>query len=375
MTRSEGIITFLSVSDIHLGNIRTPTNFILDNLEQELFCAKIAALDLLIIAGDLFDRQLEYNHPSSGRILLFVDQILNECSTHNVKLRILEGTPSHDNKQNKIFDDLYATDNYTCDMKYVDTLSVEHIEQWGIKVLYVPDKIRPTCQLVYDDTIKMFESLGITEVDLAIIHGTFSHQLPIVIKESYDPLQWLKLVKHWILLGHVHIHSIFNRIVASGSFDRLAQGEEGPKGYLMGSINLKDTSKDEIYFIENTRAKKYITIDCTYLTLEDSLSKLRFIIENTPNESYIRIKAKPDNPIVANITEVKKFNLSNIYSILTEDESEQELNEVIDDELDNWVAININKDNICDIILKRLSIKNTSGDILSLVEKFIKMYR
>jgi hypothetical protein len=142
-------ISWLSISDVHIGNTRTTADYILSNLRHSLFTEnKIANLDLFILAGDFFDRLLEYNHPSSGDILLFIDKLLQECSKHNVYLRILEGTPSHDNKQNKIFDDLYNTGNYKCDMKYVDTLSVEYIKEWDVNVLYVPDKIRTTVKAI-----------------------------------------------------------------------------------------------------------------------------------------------------------------------------------------------------------------------------------
>ena len=124
MTQSKKI-KWLSISDIHLGNLRTPADFILANLRRELFDTNIIpTLDLLIIAGDLFDRLLEYNHPSATNILLFIDKLMILCSTHNVKLRVLEGTPSHDNKQNIIFDALYATGNYSCDMKYFDSRTI-----------------------------------------------------------------------------------------------------------------------------------------------------------------------------------------------------------------------------------------------------------
>ena len=63
-------------------------------------------------------------------------------------------------------------------MKYVDTLSVEHIEEWGINVLYVPDKIRTTVKEVYDDTIDLLKSLALSKVDFCIMHGAFAYQLP-----------------------------------------------------------------------------------------------------------------------------------------------------------------------------------------------------
>ncbi len=374
-TRSDGAINWLSVSDVHLGNIRTTAEFILDNLERELFNGRLVGLDLFIIAGDLYDRLLENNHPANGRILLFVDKLMAECSLHGVKLRVLEGTPSHDNKQNKIFDHLYATGNYSCDMRYVDTLSVEYMEDWDIRILYVPDKIRTTVAEIYTDTLAIFENLGITQVDLAIMHGAFSHQLPPMAKEVHDPEAWLALVKHWILVGHVHFHSIYERIAAQGSFDRMVQGEEGPKGFLIGTLNLDgNVKKDQIYFIENTGAKKHITIDCTNLDIETSLKKIEDIAGSLPDESYIRLIAEAGNPIFSNLHEIKKINLAHIWKTdeKSTDEEEQTQQQIEHEEgLDDWVPTHIDKSNIVDIVMQRLTNKELNGEILRLSESFI----
>lgn len=376
LTKKSDAINWLSVSDVHLGHLRTPTVEILDRLESILFDGRISDLHLLIIAGDLFERQLEYNHPASGRILLFVDRLLDECSKYGCMLRVLEGTPSHDNRQNKIFDDVYATGRYSCNMKYVDTLSVEYIPEWDVRVLYVPDKIRTTVKEVYDDTVSLFESLGIDKVDFAVMHGAFAHQLPPMAKEVYIPEDWLKLVKHWILVGHIHFHSIFDRIAAGGSFDRLVHGEEGAKGLLMGTMNFHgDVKKDKIYFVENEKAKKYVTIDCTHeKTVEESLLKIEHIVSTLPNESYVRIRANKDNAIFTNMSVVMKFNLSNIW---TKDEKLQDEEETLtqaekEEGLESWVPPHIDNANIENILLKRLTARNISGEILNLAQGIIR---
>lgn len=373
---SDGVINWLEVSDIHLGNLRTPTEFILDNLEAAFFDSGILTnMHLVIIAGDLFDRLLEYNHPASGRILLFIDRLMNECSYLKIKLRVLEGTPSHDNKQNKVFDDLYATGKYSCDMRYVDTLSIEYIPEWDFRILYVPDKIRTTVDLVWRDTQALLESHGLKQVDMAIMHCAFSHQLPGMVKEVFQPEDWLKIVKHWILVGHVHLHSIYDRIGVAGSFDRIAQGEEKPKGFLVGTMNLKDPRKNEIYFIENKRAKKYVTIELKpELTIEDCLLKIESIVEKLPSESYVQIRAGKGHPIFANMADVSKINLSNHWSkdekLLEEEEDSSQ--EEIDETLETWVPIHLDKDNILPIVSERLMNKGLTGKLYDKACLFLK---
>ena len=375
-----GTLRWLSVSDVHLGHLRTSTSFILANLRRELFDGKIANLDLLIIAGDLFERLLEFNHPDKGEIMMFVDDLMTECSIYNVKLRVLEGTPSHDNKQNVIFVDLYNLGHYVnCDLKYVDTLSVEYIEEWDMRILYVPDRIRATVEEIYSDTLDIFKSLGITRVDMAVMHGAFKHQLPPMAKEVHDPEAWLRLVKHWILVGHVHFHSIRDRIAAQGSFDRLSQGEEGPKGYLMGSTNLGgDEKKDEIYFIENKHAKKYVTIDCTDLTTDESFEKIKLAIAGFPSDSFIRIRAEKGNPILSDMRTIKSLDLGNNWSSISNDDIEDvtdEDNAVVEEGLEDWIPIVIIPNNIEDIILNRLAAKQHTFETIELARSFINEYK
>jgi hypothetical protein len=340
-----------------------------------LFDGRIAQLDLLVIAGDLFERQLEYNHPASGRILLFVDKLLDECSKYGCMLRVLEGTPSHDNKQNKIFDDLYATGRYSCNMKYVDTLSIEYIPEWDVRVLYVPDKIRTTVQEIWDDTVKLLDEQGVTYVDFAVMHGAFRHQLPPMAKEVFIPEDWLRIVKHWILIGHVHFHSIYERIAAGGSFDRLIHGEEAPKGFLQGTMNFHgDVNRDEIYFIENTQAKKYVTVDCyEEESVEVSLAKIERIVSKLPNDSYVKIRANKGNPIFANMPEVMKFNLTITW---TKDEKlidEEETREQAEKEegLEDWIPPHIDRSNIVDLTINRLVAKSVSGETIALARKIL----
>ena len=59
---------------------------------------------------------------------------------YNIILRILEGTPSHDWKQSKLFIHLNDLTKAGTDVKYIDSLSIEYIDKFGINVLY-PDEI------------------------------------------------------------------------------------------------------------------------------------------------------------------------------------------------------------------------------------------
>ncbi|MFO5695602.1 hypothetical protein ACLBP9_31015, partial [Klebsiella pneumoniae] len=53
-------------------------------------------IDMLIITGVLFDRQLNNGDPAAYAIDRFITILLYKCEMYNVMIRIVEGTPSHD---------------------------------------------------------------------------------------------------------------------------------------------------------------------------------------------------------------------------------------------------------------------------------------
>ena len=92
----------LVVGDVHLGHHQTSTESIVANLNK--YCTTDDALrmaDFLIIEGDLFDRLLNNADENLYIINQWITRILYKCRDHKVKLRVLEGTPSHDRKQSR----------------------------------------------------------------------------------------------------------------------------------------------------------------------------------------------------------------------------------------------------------------------------------
>src|SRR5690606_34198135 len=128
-------------SDVHLGHRTTPTEHIIQQLKLALPTnEETSNLDIIWISGDLFDRFLPLNHPDLPLIHEYIAWLLRLCKRHDIVLRVLEGTPSHDNKQAWLVEAINADVEIGADAKHVESLSIEYIERFGIHVLYIPDE-------------------------------------------------------------------------------------------------------------------------------------------------------------------------------------------------------------------------------------------
>ena len=126
-------------------------------------------------------------------------------------------------------------------------------------MLFVPDNWDPLPENTYAAMVRRMAEKGLTQVDVAYLHGAFEWQYPPQVTEpTHSSAAWEKLVKYCIFVNHVHQHRVRGKIVAPGSFDRLCFGDEESKGYVIHEIN-----PDGIHyeFIENLKAKTMIEVD------------------------------------------------------------------------------------------------------------------
>lgn len=373
-------VSMLTVSDVHLGHPNNDAAFIVANLRKELFNEKrLSSVDFLFLAGDVFDYLLQRGN-IHGEELLAIDhwagELLYECKRHGVRLRILEGTPSHDWRQSQIFEQINNGANIGCDLKYVRDLSIVYEPEFDINILYVPDEWREDPADTYDEVLELMRSRGLEKVDFAIMHGQFEYQLPPVVKApKHNSENYLKIVKHLIFIGHVHIYSMYERIIAQGSFDRIAHGEEGPKGYVHATVYPDGDYTAE--FIENKGARKYVTVECVGLGLEETFAEVERKVADLPDDSFVRIKAEKGSPILSNMHElVLRWPLFK-WSKIAQESKQEKAAEEADTELSNndFVPIAINRENISELIMKRLRQRGVSQETLDLAEAKIEEVR
>lgn len=316
---------YLVLSDIHLGHKRTPTTEIIDHLYKWLEDNKelVIQQDAIFIAGDLFDNLLEWASEDAIESSAFMNNLAKFCCRNDIALRILEGTPSHDWKQNKAIANNINDLEIPIDFKYIDKLHIEYMDKLEMYVLYVPDEWRPDPEDTYKEVLKLMDELGIDKVDIAIMHGQFGYQIPQAPDSipKHNEEKYLNIVKHWINIGHIHTHSVYERIVAQGSFDRLSHNEEGPKGATFMTVGEEDT----YLFKENPYAKVYKTVKIKLTDITDIMAKLDKVASKLPPYSHLRILVPRGSPVLTNIKDIElRYPLLNIKATTDKKEDTKE---------------------------------------------------
>lgn len=262
----------VSCSDIHLGHPKVPVSWIIDNFKEYIYPQLLLA-QIFFVVGDWFHQLLRFDSDNTQEVIVFLNELLAFLKANNIKMRVLRGTYSHDRGQTKTL--MTLNQHFGADVKCIDTMSLEYIEDLDMRLLYIPDN------LPYVDTkdclteIKnLMKAAQWDTVDYALVHGYFQHVLPPGI--PFEPHCTFKssqfsFVKECVFVGHVHTHSQKDNVIYHGSFDRLAHGEEEKKGFLTFEMNGKFT----VQFVENKSAMKFITISPKGETVEELLENLQ----------------------------------------------------------------------------------------------------
>lgn len=353
--KTKGVFKYISLGDVHLGHRLNPTEDIIRNLERTIADNLLKEIDMLIITGDLFDRQLNNGDDCVNAINRWITTLLYKCSLYNTKIRIVEGTPSHDREQSIFFIEQKVNAGIDVDIHYAKTLSIEYIKDYDMHILYVPDKWRPSTELTLMEVRQLLKKHKLEQVDFAIMHGAFTYQLPSIVKEpTHDEVAYLELVKYHILIGHVHIMTVRDRIFAAGSFDRICHGDEIPKGMFFNKVRA-DGSFDST-FIENKKAKQFVTLDVHELKTKELLNLIRETVKVLPKYSYLRLRCNP-NDIASGDLDSLMLQHPDIYWTITYEKAKKQKTSVAD------IVEDFNLDKLVPI---------TEESILGLVEESLK---
>jgi len=358
------------LSDIHLGHPNTPTVEIINNLNLAFEdTSEASTIDLLIIAGDTFDRLMHLPDVNVMSIRLWINRMLRFCKKYDIVLRILEGTPSHDWKQSRLWPHLNELAHIGADVEYVETLSIEYIEKFGINILYVPDEWNPECDDTWIEVQQLLRKSALKQVDFTVMHGAFDYQLPVSAGISvHDPIRYRSITQYFVFIGHIHLHSIRDRIIAPGSFDRLAHGEEGPKGYL--DLIVRSNGNHDLKFVENTQAKQYVTLVCTNKEVDKTLKFLEKKLNKLPPNSFVRIEAAKSDPIFVSLDTLKKGFPFLRFSTKVSGSNEITTQTLLDLR-NNYQPIALNRENIRKLLIERLTYRGTEAEVLKRAEEVL----
>lgn len=269
------------IADIHLG--KKDDKRLWKEL-QEIFIPTINDdLDLLVIAGDLFDRVIKLNEVASNYAFKFIDQLVMLSKIHNFKIRIVKGTKGHDYNQLNNFqayevDDNFGIANEVCEEELFE----------GVNVLYIPEEY-------VEDPEEYYNEYFNNKYDLIFFHGMMDFvgcaaHLSENGKNSktaptFNSNKISKLATGPICGGHIHTGDTYkNKIFYTSSFSRFNFGEPEMKGFIMYTYDTV-TKEYEVKRIENTLAPDYVTVKLADLEgdLEEKLEQIKTLREGYEN--------------------------------------------------------------------------------------------
>lgn len=208
------------------------------------------------ITGDWFDCKLDINSAVGRLAITTLLEIYNMCKSHDKYFIVIKGTYSHDLNQLEFLRDLNA---YYDKFRYFDT--VEVFDFGGLKTLMLPEEYPQDMEEYYAEYFNQ-------KYDLILGHGFFKFncfdnnesERPMAHMPIFDQDQICEL-SPLTIFGHDHTHKTYKgKIFYNGSYSRLCQGEETPKGFLVTEYTKGKKPSIEVHFIENVLAPRFVTV-------------------------------------------------------------------------------------------------------------------
>ena len=247
------------IADIHFGAL--PVERLYNELEIFLDFIEKKSLDFIVILGDWFDKKINLNSKDAKYSTVFFERICQICIDNDIKLRIIQGTESHDNSQLEVLEILAK--NKPVDFKVFYEVEEEELFP-DFNVLYVPEEYINSIDEKYGKYMNK-------KYDMIFGHGMIQEvKFAALIQSSETTMKKAPIFKSKMLcdmcygpifFGHIHTKDIFNdRLYYVGSYSRWKFGEEEDKGFYY--VKYENDSKEfEAKFIVNNKAMKYDTIE------------------------------------------------------------------------------------------------------------------
>lgn len=352
----------IPLGDIHFGTRRvSPEHIAKCMLWAVPDQPSTADIDILYISGDFFDHLLLFNSTSTAVVVNYIRYILTTCKKYDIQLRVLEGTPSHDWKQNSMFVTLNNDDPITgvkgigCDLEYFTEIKIEYNAKHGIHVLYVPDlKLNP------DDMWKTVQSelqkWNIDKVAFTVIHGAFHHQLNDAARRhnpTHDPDLYADITEYHVFSNHIHLPSIYRNIRAGGSLVCLRHGEEHDKGYTKSIIS---NGKAKAEFIVNPHNVMFKTLDMRHVSREDAFELIDKTIGSYSIEGNIRFLADRGDEIYHLADRLKKLYPNIMFTFDSSTSKKQAEQKDQNVESLGPTKVVLTKDNLKEELFRRVSL-------------------
>ena len=178
----------------------------------------------------------------------------------------------------------------------------------------------------------------------------------------HNPDNFLNITKYIRLIGHLHKYSCYKKIISHGSVDRLAQGEEGPKGWVVVTIYTDDTWDHK--FVVNTNAYFFRSLDLSGKDMDTCDEEVKnLLIELGKRHGYICIQAELTDIATALFGKWKSQNPHGTWQfkpISTTKESQ--IIDPLKDRLDFQNLPKLSRANVRELVLDKISTMLDSDD-------------
>ena len=358
-------VRILVIGDIHLGHQNNKTSYIIESLYKyfkdntKLF----KNLTHIVINGDLFHKALLTFSTEYELSMTWMFKLIMFCSKNNIKLRLLEGTASHDNNQGKIIPNLIQQWEVDVNFKYIKDIEIEYDADYDIYNLFVPDRNDKSASDRFMVIRRMMLDLKIDKVDFCFLHGHFKYHLPVKDDvTAHDEESYLSIVRYYIVTNHIHTKSIYDRILGPGSFDRICHGEEEDKRGIY--LDVKSENDMRFIFIKNDNARIFKTIEIKRdkSELAKIFKEIDKEVKNLPETSFIRILSTHNLGISKEIKE--KYNFSGVKEDVPNKEKAN-IKDLFNIRNSDVVELLITKDNIFDLLKNEL--KNVEENYVNII--------
>lgn len=274
-------------ADIHFGALDPKTQY---NILKEQFVDKLVnlPLDIVALAGDLFDHKTMANSDLIMYALLFVEYLVNTIiRPKNITLIIIAGTAGHDAKQLKL---LYKyLQDTSIDVRIVETIKFEYVK--GHKILCIPE-LAGIDESIYQYYLSQW-------YNQVIMHGTIKGA---VAKDEVGECRLFHIEDFInctgpIISGHVHEPGCFNKyFYYTGSPYSWSFSDHDNKGFLI-VISNKVTRMHYTHH-ERIESFRYETINLDNLVSSDVNTIIQYIdhIKEEKGIDYIRIEFELEVP-------------------------------------------------------------------------------
>lgn len=289
------------IADVHVGALDAHELYFQLNEVFIKTIKELPVLDFIVICGDLIDKKISMNSQHATILLNFISDIKDiiKSKENPVKLRILKGTESHDNRQLEVLHSVLQGIDY----KIINEVEEEYLFE-DFKVLYIPEEYMEDMDEYYSPYIK--DIVEYPTYDMIFGHGMVkeasfhakAQESEITMPKApvFDTKQLIANCKGPIFFGHIHTRqTIRKHFYYVGSFTRWSFGEEEDKGFSIVAYS-PETANYKIDFVKNKLAKEFVTIeidvDSNIFNEEDIVKQVQYLkdmIVSLTND-YIRLK-------------------------------------------------------------------------------------